>query len=89
MHKKLDHPSIVKCLDCYTSQKTSISFIVMEYHPNGNLYDLINKEGIKDKSKLDMIFKEICLGIEYLHSLGIMHRDLKVLFYIFSHKTSF
>jgi len=57
--------------------------IVMEYCDGGDL-SLYLKENIKTgkflpEEKIWKIFIQICLGINYIHSKNILHRDLKTM----------
>lgn len=55
--------------------------IVMEYCQNHDLHGLIKKQNGKPMAEnfIWKVFIHICLGIYYLHSRDIIHRDLKSL----------
>jgi NIMA (never in mitosis gene a)-related kinase len=77
----MDSPYIVGYLDSFIDgQKINI---VLEYCPMGDLNSLVEKQKIAGKPFVDnmiwKIFIHLCLGIEYLHSKDIIHRDLKSL----------
>jgi serine/threonine protein kinase len=48
----------------------------MEYVDGGNLLDWINKRKRRTNEILH-IFKQIVIGLQYIHSKNILHRDLK------------
>lgn len=49
--------------------------LVMEYMPDGNLVDYIEKN--RDILLLDRLALDIALGLMYLHSYNFIHRDIK------------
>ena len=59
-------------------------FLLLEYCPNGTLFDLIEQkcklgfEGISDEAELYKILKDISNGLRCLHERSISHRDLKI-----------
>ena len=64
--------------------------IVMEYAESGDLYQLLKTQKRKRKyfceKDLWMFAYEILLGLEYLHSKSIIHRDIKTLNIFLSEK---
>lgn len=69
-------PYVVEIIG-YSSSQNFLT-IVMEYMPKGSLYDLlhIKKEKISLIQTLRMA-RHCALGLEHLHSKGIIHRDVK------------
>jgi len=60
---------------CYSDKQTKW-YHVMEYCDQGDLNDIINL-GYFSREDRDCMFKQLLRGVDYLHSRGIAHRDLK------------
>mmetsp|Transcript_41582 Transcript_41582/g.36968 ORF Transcript_41582/g.36968 Transcript_41582/m.36968 type:complete len:316 (+) Transcript_41582:98-1045(+) len=57
---------------------TTVSYIVMEYAPYGDLADfLMSPNYPNDATLARTLFHEIVEGVEYIHKKGIAHLDLK------------
>jgi len=75
----LRHPNVVLFMGACT--KSPNMCIVMEFMTLGSLYELLHNELIPDipfKLKLKLAY-QATKGMHFLHSLGIVHRDLKSL----------
>ncbi|MBE0672135.1 MAG: protein kinase [Anaerolineales bacterium] len=70
----LEHPSIVSVYDF--GEHEDQPFIVMRYMSGGMLGDLIAK-GPLPISQITSLFQQIGSAVDYAHSLGIIHRDIK------------
>lgn len=49
----------------------------MEYANGGELFDYIVKKQRVEEPEAAVIFQQIIAGINYIHKLGIVHRDMK------------
>uniref|UniRef100_A0AC34G8K1 Protein kinase domain-containing protein n=1 Tax=Panagrolaimus sp. ES5 TaxID=591445 RepID=A0AC34G8K1_9BILA len=77
MLSKLSHENIVKYRGVIISDNCVNIF--MEYMTAGSLYDEINKKGFGALSPKGTVetTRQILRGLEYLHDLEIVHRDIK------------
>ena len=53
-------------------------FIVMEHCSNGDLRRFINRGGALDEENARVFFSHLILGVKKMHSMDLIHRDLKL-----------
>ncbi|KAF6779205.1 hypothetical protein AHF37_01070 [Paragonimus kellicotti] len=73
--KKLHHPNIVRLYQVMETPK--LLCIVMEYLPNGEVFDYIATRGRFSEAEARVKFLDVLSAVDYAHSCGIVHRDLK------------
>ncbi|XP_017042402.1 mitogen-activated protein kinase kinase kinase 13-B isoform X2 [Drosophila ficusphila] len=73
--RKLDHENIIKFKGVCT--QSPVFCIIMEFCPYGPLQNILKEEQVMLPSRLVSWSKQIALGMQYLHSHKIIHRDLK------------
>lgn len=61
----------------YSLQTTSSIYLIMEYMVGGDLKSLLNVYGFFDEGMAAFYVAEVSLALRYLHSHGIIHRDIK------------
>ena len=76
IQRKLDHPNIVKVYEFYEDDFNL--YLVMELCTGGELLDSIARIGCLSESQTAIYMKQILSAVYYLHSLRIVHRDLKL-----------
>ncbi|XP_058020440.1 interferon-induced, double-stranded RNA-activated protein kinase [Ahaetulla prasina] len=91
---KLDHAHIVRYYACWSgqdifqfpdisgvsSEQYDCLFIHMELCEKGNLSDWLDKKmGNSCKDVSIILFQQIVEGVDYIHSMDLIHRDLKPL----------
>lgn len=70
---KISHPNIVAVYD--VNEVNDIYYIAMEYHPGGDLKARI-KDGLTVREALQ-IAKDMARALDFAHSKGYLHRDIK------------
>ena len=75
----LDHPNIIKYYETYENQQ--FIYVVMEYCPGGELFDVIaataEKSGTFDENEARRIMGALLQAVNHCHANKIAHRDIK------------
>jgi len=74
-YKKLVHPFLVNLY--YSFQTEDKVVFVMDYVNGGELFFHLQKDRKFPEDRVRFYIAEIVLGLEYLHSNGVLYRDLK------------
>jgi serine/threonine protein kinase len=77
--KSLHHPNIVETIQLCSDHGRWNH--VMEYCSDGDLFQLVEKGYLKSPDRAAdrlCLFKQVVQGVNYLHSNGIAHRDIKL-----------
>ena len=84
--RKLDHPHIVKVYEFYEDEFNL--YVVMELCSGGELLDSIINNGCLNESDSALYMSQILSAVYYMHSLRIVHRDLKLENMLLENKSS-
>ncbi|XP_073299814.1 probable serine/threonine protein kinase IRE [Primulina huaijiensis] len=69
------NPFVVRFFYSFTCRENL--YLVMEYLNGGDLFSLLKNLGCLEEDMARIYFAEVVLALEYLHSLHVIHRDLK------------
>jgi len=78
--KKINHPHCVQLFEVIDDPKTERVFLVMELLTGGEALHKANLPAGQDhlpEPAARQIFRDLLVGLEYLHAQGIVHRDIK------------
>ena len=71
------HPNVILTAEIFEG-KDSCYYCVMELCEGGELFNYIVKKNRLSENESAFFFFQLINGLEYIHSLGIVHRDLKL-----------
>ncbi|CAO0796482.1 unnamed protein product [Mucor circinelloides] len=70
------HPNVVETMDLVVDEHDRWC-TVMEYCDGGDLFNLLTEKSTMPVMEGACLFKQLLLGLQHLHHLGIAHRDIK------------
>jgi len=73
--KLVNHPNLVSCYAIYLSIQTL--HIVLEYCQMGSISSLLSENKLLNEAQIIYMCYSILQALNYLHTKGIMHRDIK------------
>ncbi|KAJ8370143.1 hypothetical protein SKAU_G00101710 [Synaphobranchus kaupii] len=74
--RMLSHPNILQLMDTYETRKEY--FIIQEIATGGDLFDWILDQGSYTERDAANVIRQVLEAVAYLHSLNIVHRNLKL-----------
>ena len=81
---RLRSPRVAQFYGVVTTNSTFLG-LVMEYCPGGSLRDALNTDDEITSDRRRMWVSDVALGMSYLYSQGVEHRDLKALNVLLTH----
>ncbi len=81
---RLDHPHIVRLEEVYESEDEI--YLIQELCQGGDLFDALDsqEQGVYTERECVALVKQMLSSLRYLHSKGIVHRDLKLENFLFT-----
>src|SRR5437660_8710406 len=71
----LNHPNIVTIYDA--GEQEGMFYIAMEYIQGTTLHALLTEKRVLTAEEVIELSRQMCKGLDYAHSNGIIHRDIK------------
>jgi predicted Ser/Thr protein kinase len=71
----LNHPNIVTIYDA--GEQEGLFYIAMEFIEGTTLHSILAERRVLPPEEIIEISRQICKGLDYAHSNGIVHRDIK------------
>ena len=77
MLKMCQHPNIINLVDLF--ENSEYYYIVLDFMAGSDLFDYLQARDFNlGEHRVCELTYQLALGIKYLHSYGIVHRDLKL-----------
>lgn len=73
-----EHPHLCSLEKTFVDGKSNRTCLIMEYCVGGDLAGLLRRRSRLPERQALEILRQICLGLAFLRSRHIIHRDLKV-----------
>ena len=88
--KEVDHPNIIKLQDVFFGRRSV--YLVTDLCRGGELYELLTSgksQGfVFREDRAGRLMNDMMSAVKYLHSIGIVHRDLKLENFLFEGNSS-
>lgn len=77
----MKHPNIIEFHDVFIDDKNL--YVVMELCEGGEVLDRISQGGRFSEREVAIFMKQVFQAVQYMHSMGVCHRDLKLENFLF------
>ncbi len=74
---RLNHPGIVTVHDVGEDPETGLMYIAMEHVEGRDLKQILSTGHVFRPSEVARIAADVAIALDYAHSLGVVHRDVK------------
>src|SRR5947207_15114943 len=72
---QMRHPNILNVFDF--GEFEGVPYMIVEYVPGGSLADRLRAGSPPDQRHLVSVLRGLAAALDYAHSLGVVHRDVK------------
>lgn len=79
------HPNVMSPVEC--CMDSDYIYLIMEFCDGGELYDIVEENQVLTEPITRHYMKNILLGLQHLHSIGIAHRDMSLENVLYSRST--
>lgn len=76
LHRPLVNKNVVRLHDFFGDSDNI--YIILEYCPRKSLVHLLKQRGQLTESEVRHLMRQLAEGVQYTHSQGVVHRDLKL-----------
>ena len=67
------HPSVLRLVQEFFSNDFKVHWLVMEYAPNGDLFERVEKTGKLSEVETRCLGRQLALGLKHIHDTGVAH----------------
>lgn len=74
--RRVNHRSVIRLIEVYETRDSL--YLVMERAHGGSLLTALANLPVYTESVVKVVFRQLLEAVQYLHDLGVVHRDLKL-----------